>query len=1029
MTDTFLAVLAAMVFMAGCSSPPADDGGGETTPDAYSSSMYNIVQNPTACDPVGGYAIDYGLDTDLSGDLENPNSNGDNEIIGTANICNGQPGNNGTNGLDSYVTVTTEVAGSNCDAGGVRVDSGLDADDSGALDQVEITSTEYVCNGTGGTAGTSDGTLVTITPDSVTCTTGGVKVYSWTDANSDGVEDAGETTTDYICNGAIGSQGLPGDPGADGLSFLFEITTEAPGANCSAGGYMVQAGPDTNGDQSLDTTPVTGEVTHTRYLCHGADALVDAVDAGAACSYGGTRIYWGSDMNDNGTLDTTERDDAVGRLLCNGANSLVLTTPITGDDINGCPMDIPGVKITTGVDLDNDGALISAGETAYTSAVCSQGTTASMADASASMSSRAKSDLEAYMALKETPPNKILDLFTRFDQAYMMDPANEEAALYSSLFQFPLFLDSSASTGLFHQMGLLAMRYEFQLCDGYEDYQGQVWDDIMMQWVTVTQNDCPFVAFEPPVEPYFGGAVSDVSFADLKNWVSGTNNSLRAATKTAATRLAGISPSHSSTLLDRREGLVELDDTDVNVFRSIADISQLPFLFNDLYTAPNVDSFLDNAVTRTPTGGVEKTAANTLAMQDYLRTGNDQNAGTTDTLPLSKNDATATELLNTYTSAVTNLRTALDGLTSEVDDQSDDLIIYSEEFPSYNKRNDVERERMLIIRDALTSLETELGGTPTGTVTIPEPIVKVTNFDQCNPADDTATASYSDPRNRSWGGDMGDLTGVPVTALTLNSTGQLPGSPHTDGAYYFTLNLTSAKNLSIFTRDVDSNIIEVSTSADVGYAIGAPTPLVPLHWDSDWDSGYKNHFGISIDADWFNASYLPTPGASPNDVTLYIRVMANSNEFRIFAWDETQPGVPVFLRDNAGRNHELWAYNRSGAMNPKNLIAVMAEMLDNTNRSTLVLDNPETDLVNESFMSYTGTATSLQEQIQRVFPAATVTITDGNDADGTADNLQQDQVEVSMTDFDNLTPGAVKISFCAPGWQFYPSWNVEGGRD
>ena len=72
----------------------------------------------------------------------------------------GVAGINGTNGLDGKNTVvktTTEVAGDNCVTGGVKLEYGIDANNSGVLDAGEInaTLTKYVCNGTAGIQGTS----------------------------------------------------------------------------------------------------------------------------------------------------------------------------------------------------------------------------------------------------------------------------------------------------------------------------------------------------------------------------------------------------------------------------------------------------------------------------------------------------------------------------------------------------------------------------------------------------------------------------------------------------------------------------------------------------------------------------------------------------------------------------------------------------------------------------------------------------------------------------------------------------------
>lgn len=60
----------------------------------------------------------------------------------------------GDNGGSYFRTdINPEPAGTNCAAGGVRIDSGFDQDDSGSLEGVEIETTKYVCNGADGQDG------------------------------------------------------------------------------------------------------------------------------------------------------------------------------------------------------------------------------------------------------------------------------------------------------------------------------------------------------------------------------------------------------------------------------------------------------------------------------------------------------------------------------------------------------------------------------------------------------------------------------------------------------------------------------------------------------------------------------------------------------------------------------------------------------------------------------------------------------------------------------------------------------------
>ena len=67
----------------------------------------------------------------------------------------GAAGSNGLNGQNALVKTTLEVAGANCINGGVKVESGLDANTNGILDPAEVNAllTTFVCNGSAGAQG------------------------------------------------------------------------------------------------------------------------------------------------------------------------------------------------------------------------------------------------------------------------------------------------------------------------------------------------------------------------------------------------------------------------------------------------------------------------------------------------------------------------------------------------------------------------------------------------------------------------------------------------------------------------------------------------------------------------------------------------------------------------------------------------------------------------------------------------------------------------------------------------------------
>jgi hypothetical protein len=71
----------------------------------------------------------------------------------------GPSGSNGNDGKNTLVKTTTELAGANCANGGTKIEVGLDANNNGILDTIEVNSsmTRFVCNGnlTSGSALTS----------------------------------------------------------------------------------------------------------------------------------------------------------------------------------------------------------------------------------------------------------------------------------------------------------------------------------------------------------------------------------------------------------------------------------------------------------------------------------------------------------------------------------------------------------------------------------------------------------------------------------------------------------------------------------------------------------------------------------------------------------------------------------------------------------------------------------------------------------------------------------------------------------
>ncbi|MEQ9008307.1 MAG: hypothetical protein RLP12_10515, partial [Ekhidna sp.] len=74
--------------------------------------------------------------------------------------CNEEPteptnGVDGLNGFNALVDVRDEPAGDNCSSGGVRISVGQDSNENGTLDESEISSVSFVCNGGDGNDGSN----------------------------------------------------------------------------------------------------------------------------------------------------------------------------------------------------------------------------------------------------------------------------------------------------------------------------------------------------------------------------------------------------------------------------------------------------------------------------------------------------------------------------------------------------------------------------------------------------------------------------------------------------------------------------------------------------------------------------------------------------------------------------------------------------------------------------------------------------------------------------------------------------------
>lgn len=217
--------------------------------------------------PTGGLEVQSGIDDNNNSILDSD------EIDKTEFLCNGAAGINGSNGLSATFLLADEPVGTNCINGGKKIQLGLDDNGNSLLDQGEIDTSSFVCNGTNGVDGTNgtngvDGTngidganslfLTTQEASGTNCTNGGLKIQGGIDLNNNNILEPQEilaSYTSYVCNGQNGTTAE--------LSSLLLITDENIGTNCIYGGKKIESGIDNNGDTFLNAN----EIDSTQYIC------------------------------------------------------------------------------------------------------------------------------------------------------------------------------------------------------------------------------------------------------------------------------------------------------------------------------------------------------------------------------------------------------------------------------------------------------------------------------------------------------------------------------------------------------------------------------------------------------------------------------------------------------------------------------------------------------------------------------------------------------------------------------------------
>ncbi|MBN2722884.1 MAG: hypothetical protein JXR95_02305 [Deltaproteobacteria bacterium] len=220
-----------------------------------------------------------------------------------------QQSSDGLNGYNSLLRLIEEPEGEHCIFGGFVVQTGLDRNQNLILDPDEVDDISYLCqaepdilcnceDGEDGTDGHNTLMLVLDEDPGSNCRYGGKSIRWGLDLDDDGILTVSEITgTEYVCNGEIGPP------------TLIEIEEITHGGDCSNGGKRIITGVDENYDGILSTEEIDSE----DFVCNGTDGHDSLIrleeEDGTYCINGGTTVFSGPDLNDDGILQDEEITD------------------------------------------------------------------------------------------------------------------------------------------------------------------------------------------------------------------------------------------------------------------------------------------------------------------------------------------------------------------------------------------------------------------------------------------------------------------------------------------------------------------------------------------------------------------------------------------------------------------------------------------------------------------------------------------------------------------------------------------------
>lgn len=159
----------------------ADGSDGQDGMDAYDflSDDIPFLSNGECGDAEGGREVVMGRDINDNGLLDAD------EVEHSYSVCNGQPGENGSDGHSAVVNITS-FSSPACNGVYVRLANGFDYDNDSSLSTEETLGSRYICLPSQQTNTNATFVKESIEPNSV-CLNGGIHTYIWIDENRDNI--------------------------------------------------------------------------------------------------------------------------------------------------------------------------------------------------------------------------------------------------------------------------------------------------------------------------------------------------------------------------------------------------------------------------------------------------------------------------------------------------------------------------------------------------------------------------------------------------------------------------------------------------------------------------------------------------------------------------------------------------------------------------------------------------------------------------------------------------------------------------